>query len=446
MEPGSSDRLLTVSRQSICFNPEAASVDVHRFLSAVQDAQSGSSSVDLDRLAEAAALYRGELLSGFGLADAPAFEEWLFLRRELLHQQALVVLHTLTTAYEAAGNDERAHAVAGRLLALDPYREETHRQIMRLLARMGQPGRALEQLERLRQLLRQEMGVNPADETLTLAQQIAAGEVGKAQEDKLTSQLSRQDGGGIESLSPLDPATQSSALDLSEVPMPGGFFGRDQERRQIAQWLVQDRCQIVAIVGIGGMGKTTLAAQCMHDLANSGDAPFDALYWRSLVNAPPLDELLPPLLQVLSHQQLTQIPESVDEQLRLLLGYLRERRVLLVLDNMESILEPGEAGAYRPGYAPYGQLIRQLATLKHRSHLVLTSRERPRGFDRLERDGYPVKSLFLAGLDTPSRSPTLSAARVAGRWRSGSAADYALLGQSPGAQTGGGYGGRALWR
>ena len=105
------------------------------------------------------------------------------------------------------------------------------------------------------------------------------------------------------------------------------------------------------------------------------------------------------MLQVLSHQQLPQMPESLDEQLRLLLGYLRERRVLLVLDNMESILEPGEAGDYRPGYAPYGQLIRQLATLKHRSHLVLTSRERPRGYDRLERDGYPVNSLFLTGLD-----------------------------------------------
>ena len=74
VEPGSSDRLLTISRQSIRFNPEAASVDVHRFLAAVQDAQAASSGVDVDPLAEAAALYRGELLSGFGLADAPAIE------------------------------------------------------------------------------------------------------------------------------------------------------------------------------------------------------------------------------------------------------------------------------------------------------------------------------------------------------------------------------------
>ena len=287
--------------------------------------------------------------------------------------------------------------MAGRLLALDPYREETHRQIMRLLARMGQPDRALEQLERLRQLLRQEMGVDPADETLTLAQQIAAGEFGKVQEDeRQVSHLPRWQ--GLRVGLRLDPVTRSAGARSERSPAAGGFFGRDQERRQIAQWLVQDRCQVVAIVGIGGMGKTTLAAQCIRELAGDGDAPFDALYWRSLVNAPPLGELLSPLLQVLSQQQLTQIPESLDEQLRLLLGYLAPTAVLLVLDNMESLLEPGEAGAYRSGYEPYGQLIQQLATLEHQSHLVLTSRERPYGYDRLERDGYPVKSLPLSGL------------------------------------------------
>ncbi|MCB0128381.1 MAG: hypothetical protein KDE58_39210, partial [Caldilineaceae bacterium] len=134
---GSSDSLLTVSRQSICFNPETATVDVavdfHDFLAAVNDAHSDAPSVDLDRLEEAATLYRGELLAGFGVADAPTFEEWLLLRREVLHQQALVALHMLTTAYETAGHYERAHGMAGRLLTLDPYREETHRQIMRLL-------------------------------------------------------------------------------------------------------------------------------------------------------------------------------------------------------------------------------------------------------------------------------------------------------------------------
>ncbi|MCB0126067.1 MAG: hypothetical protein KDE58_27610, partial [Caldilineaceae bacterium] len=115
---------------------------------------------------------------------------------------------------------------------------------------------------------------------------------------------------------------------------------------------------------------------------------------------PPLTELLPPLLQTLSDQQLTTMPASLDEQLRLFLTYLRAKRVLLVLDNLESILEPEQAGAYRVGYESYGQLIQQMATLDHQSHLLLTSRERPRGYARLERDSYPVHALQLSGLDS----------------------------------------------
>ncbi|MCB0183117.1 MAG: hypothetical protein KDE31_02575, partial [Caldilineaceae bacterium] len=130
--PDSSNRLLTVSRQNICFNLEHATVDVHDFVTALsnftaRNAHAAPSVADLNQLDAAVVRYRGELLAGFGVADAPAFEEWLLLRREVLHQQALVAMHMLTTAYETAGNYERAHAMAGRLLTLDPYREETHR-------------------------------------------------------------------------------------------------------------------------------------------------------------------------------------------------------------------------------------------------------------------------------------------------------------------------------
>ncbi|MCB0121825.1 MAG: NACHT domain-containing protein, partial [Caldilineaceae bacterium] len=396
--PDAADQLLTVTRQTVQFNHQSADVDVHRFQQRI-DSASASPATQIDELTAAVDAYQGELLAGFGVADAPPFEEWLLLRREALQQHALLAFHTLTTAHESAGNLSQAHAVATRLLNLDPFREESHRQIMRLLARMGQPDRALAQLERLRQLLHQEMGIEPDAATLTLAQQIAAGAFGKAQDDKMTGGQDDRSTGhpAIPSSRHLIPP--SSPLDLSEVPMQVAFFGREQERAQITEWLVQDRCQVVAILGIGGMGKTTLAAQCVRELAARDDAPFEALYWRSLVNAPRLDELLPPLLQSLSDQQLPQIPAHIDEQLRLLLGYLRERRLLLVLDNMESILEPGEAGTYRSGYEHYGQLIQQVATLKHRSHLVLTSRERPRGYQRLARDGHPVNALSLTGLD-----------------------------------------------
>ncbi|MCB0121188.1 MAG: hypothetical protein KDE58_03030, partial [Caldilineaceae bacterium] len=171
--PEVGDRLLTVTRNTVQFVGESSAVDVLHFQELISQRTAGAAPA-IEPLAAAAALYRGELLLGLQVADAAPFEEWLLLRRELLHQQAVLTLHALCTAYETAGDDAQAYTVASRLLTLDPYREESYRQSMRLLARMGQPHQALQQFEQLRHLLRQEMDIAPSPETVTLAQQIAA--------------------------------------------------------------------------------------------------------------------------------------------------------------------------------------------------------------------------------------------------------------------------------
>jgi len=405
--PLAAAQLLTVSRQSVQLNAEGAIIDVHRFQMLLDEA-AATSPPPLETLAGAIDLYAGELLAGFSLADAPAFEEWLLLRRELLQQRALLAFRILAAAYEALGDHERAYAVANRLLALDAYREDAYQQMMRLLARMGQPQQALQYFEQMRQRLQDELGVAPSAQTLTLVKQIAAGEF-----DQETKRPKAEMSAASTAIpSPAPQGTASSALDLRDVPNVGSFFGREQERQQLAHWLLHDHCPVVAILGIGGMGKTALAAQCVRELAHSKQ--FDAILWRSLLNAPPLEELLPSMLQVLSDQRLSETPQSLDEQLRLLLNYLREKRVLLVLDNLESILDPARAGAHRAGYEPYGQLIQQMATLTHQSHLLLTSRERPLGYARLERDSLLIQSLQLAGLDNEAGRRLLGQRGLAG--------------------------------
>jgi len=399
--PGVGERLLTVTRNTIQFVGEPSGVDVLHFQELISQRATGAAP-PIEPLAAAAALYRGELLFGLQVTDAAPFEEWLLLRRELLHQQAVLTLHALCTAYEMAGNDAQAYAVAGQLLTLDLYREESYRQSMRLLARMGQPHQALQQFEQLRRLLRQEMDIAPSPETVTLAQQIAAGDFVQRTVQRAPLPSPRAE----RTPQPARPSAAAhpvavAPVGLYDVPDPGPFFGRIHEQQQLTQWLLHDRCRVVAILGIGGMGKTSLAAHTIRELAaNAGEGQFAVVLWRSLLNAPPLTELLPSLLQTLSDHQLVELPASLDEQLRLLLRYLRTKRVLLVLDNLESILEPAQAGAYRPGYEPYGQLIQQMATLAHQSHLLLTSRERPRGYARLERDGDWVHALQLSGLDS----------------------------------------------
>ena len=104
-------------------------------------------------------------------------------------------------------------------------------------------------------------------------------------------------------------------------------------------------------------------------------------------------------IHFVTDQQNIDIPERVDEQISLLVTYLQEHRCLLVLDNVESILRSGpRPGHYLEGYENYGELVRRLGEVSHRSCLLLTSREKPGEVARLEGGATPVRSLPLTGV------------------------------------------------
>jgi predicted ATPase/DNA-binding SARP family transcriptional activator/class 3 adenylate cyclase len=126
------------------------------------------------RLQAVADLYRGEFLAGFSLDSAP-FEEWMVVERESLHWQALEALYALAAYHEAQGEHEEAIACARRQVELEPWREAAHRQWMRALALSGRRGAALAQYEACRQVLADELGVEPEVETATLYEQIRTG-------------------------------------------------------------------------------------------------------------------------------------------------------------------------------------------------------------------------------------------------------------------------------
>ncbi|MBN3905482.1 MAG: hypothetical protein HWQ35_02490 [Nostoc sp. NMS1] len=183
--------------------------------------------------------------------------------------------------------------------------------------------------------------------------------------------------------------------DWGEAPGICIFYGRVTELSQLTQWLTQDNCQLVAILGMGGIGKTALSVK----LAKEVQENFEYLIWRSLRNAPPVLEMLANLIRFLSDERETELPETVDGRVTLLINYLRERRCLLVLDNAETILQEGDrAGEYKEEYQDYGQLLRRIGEEPHQSCLVLTSREKPKEFAPLEGEASPVRTLSLVGL------------------------------------------------
>jgi WD40 repeat protein len=189
------------------------------------------------------------------------------------------------------------------------------------------------------------------------------------------------------------PATAELHQDWGEAPDSITFYGRVNELVQLRQWIVQDRCRLVLLLGMGGTGKTALSVQLLEQI---GDR-FDALIWRSLRNAPTLQILLSDLILSLSHQQAV-LSNQLESQLLKLIELLRQNRCLLVLDNAESILQGGEVGQYREGYETYDELFCRIADGRHQSSLILTSREQPRSLTSRISDKTPVRSLCLNGL------------------------------------------------
>ncbi|MBD2434074.1 MULTISPECIES: NB-ARC domain-containing protein [Fischerella] len=205
-----------------------------------------------------------------------------------------------------------------------------------------------------------------------------------------------------------DYLSSNTRLDWGDATHTSVFYGRTQEIATLEQWILDERCRLVAILGMGGIGKTTLAVK----LAQQIQEEFEYVIWRSLREAPPIKSILANLIQFLSDEQETEsnLPENLSERISRLLYYLQNNRCLVVLDNIESILRSGSrAGQYQEGYEGYGELLRLLGEATHQSCLVLTSRENPKEVALLKGQELPVRSLQLRGLKVDDAQEILKA-------------------------------------
>jgi len=275
---------LLIARHSVQFNADSPAVwvDVQVFdglLTAIARGQGrADEATQIALLTEAVELYGGDLLAGLQLPDSPEFEEWRLIQQERRHQQALTALERLAAYHLAHGDYERAQRYTRRQIALEPWREKAHRQLMLALALDGQQGAALQQYDVCRHHLAEELGVEPAVETVTLRERIWRGEV----EPPLPGEAPPQP---PVSLSPFPPCPYRGLFAFAEEDAPC-FFGRETFVERLDEAVHRHRA--VTVIGPSGSGKSSVVfAGLLPRLRREpgwlivafrpGSRPFDAL-------------------------------------------------------------------------------------------------------------------------------------------------------------------------
>ncbi|TYQ31943.1 NB-ARC domain-containing protein [Pseudanabaena sp. UWO310] len=193
------------------------------------------------------------------------------------------------------------------------------------------------------------------------------------------------------------------------------FYGRTEELETVKNWVIDDRCRLLGVFGMGGIGKTAFATK----LAEQVQSDFTLIAWRSLRNAPTVEVMLGELVSFLTNQEIAALPQDFDRLLGMLIAVLKQSRCLIILDNVESVLRSGEiTGQYNEGYEGYGELFRQVGEVRHQSCLILTSREKPHDVLPPDSSDRLVRSLQLTGLKEEARQmfqPELAIAPETGK-------------------------------
>ncbi len=234
-----SQPVLLITRSQVQFNPQAdVWIDVVEFQEQTVNCQAATINDDalsLSALQSALALYKGKFLQGCNLGDSLDIETWALNKREQLERLHLRLLQMLVSGLEAKGDFPQAEEACRNILAVQPWDENTHRKLMRLLASSGKYTVALAQYDACSQALSQ-LGIEPGRDTNLLYHHIKKVFAGLTQ-------------GGDFSLGSLHEERAIS------------FVARERELDKLVGFLsrmLARQGQVALITGEAGSGKTAL--------------------------------------------------------------------------------------------------------------------------------------------------------------------------------------------
>jgi predicted ATPase/DNA-binding SARP family transcriptional activator len=341
---------LKVTRETIALRRDADFyLDVREFESGV------APGAEISQVQSAVSIYQGDFLDGFELPDATLFDDWVLAQRVRLRDMAINALQRLTTYFGDVGDYETAVDYARSVLTIEPWHEDTHRELMRLLALRGQRSAALKQYERFRELLSEELGIEPGEDIFVLYQQIRDGGFKNTKPSISQPSSTRRDTYPEVQSSIFPSSSELTSIRHNLPAQTSPLIGREHDINELDNLIANPKIRLVTIYGAGGMGKTRLAVE----------AAFSQLekyaYGVYFISLAPLDH---------PHQMVSTIAETLgfslhdgSDPLQQLIDYLQPKSLLLVLDNFEHLLRNADL------------LSKMLHAAPHLDILV-TSRER----------------------------------------------------------------------
>jgi predicted ATPase/DNA-binding SARP family transcriptional activator len=381
--------VVLADHHSVQLNPTTVTTDVAEFEAALQEAETADGADRIPWLEHAVDLYRGALLPGY-------YEAWIPPQLLLLEEQYFQAVDQLLKLLQQVGDLQRALQYAGRAVAADPLREETHMALMCLYAAAGRRPEALRQYQELERLLRAEQGTAPSDAARVLAATLQKGlpptSAGLALRTSGVAQRTVPPGARFPESG--DP----SALPRARRPTPNvslplqltRFFGREAEIEHLCEMLGVGGPRLVTLTGPGGSGKTRLAIEVA---ARLGEAFGGAVWFVPLADLTEPRRIVDSILDVL---RLTHSPEV--EPLEQVTTSLSRQPSLLLLDNFEHLVEGG------------AQVVRVLLERAPSLTCLLTSRQ---VLNLAGEQGFAVRPLPIPGsVDTPERLLDFASVRL----------------------------------
>lgn len=190
---------------------------------------------------------------------------------------------------------------------------------------------------------------------------------------------------------------QPCYYNLTIAPKITRCYGRNNELSTLCQWLENPHTHLISVLGIAGIGKSTL----VRHLIDINTQPFDAIIWKNIKLSQSLDSLV---TEILTEIEINNNSQNQNNALNQFLKLLNQQRCLIILDHVQEVFATQQfAGQYQPQYTDYKTFWQMITEVEHQSCFILISQEKCQGMISLDNELYPSQCLELSGLDESAK-------------------------------------------